>query len=291
MSTTHVIIVNYNAGDWLLRCVSSVLNTDVTKVTVVDNNSSDHSIRQTQQAISDDRLTFIENEENRGFAAANNQVLASLDSDFAVLLNPDCELPQATLPALMRTFERRPQLGLASCRIEDEQGHVHKTSRRRFPTPWSALVRMLKLQSLQPSNPRFADFDLGSDADSNIEFEMVEAISGAFMVVRRDALQQVGLLDEGYFMHCEDLDWCKRFEQAGWNVGYIGSVRVIHAKGVSSNSRPIGVLWNLHRGMARFFGKFYRDETNIFLRGLVQLGIYSSFFLRAIGSILRRGHA
>lgn len=289
--SVHVIIVNYNAGDWLYRSVASALaasiQAQVEQVTVVDNLSQDNSIELLRQHVQDPRLTIVENPQNVGFAAANNQILRDLKQDFAVLLNPDCELRAGTLPSLLNTFEAHPKLGIASCLIEDEAGQVAKTSKRRFPTPWSALVRMLQLRRLQPNNPKFVDFDYASDADREDDLQIVEAISGAFMVVRATALKEIGLLDEGYFMHCEDLDWCKRCALAGWQVGYLGKVSVVHAKGVSSATRPIGVLWTLHKGMLRFFNKFYRSQSPFLLRALVAGGVLASFALRASFQLIK----
>jgi len=110
------------------------------------------------------------------------------------------------------------------------------------------------------------------------------------MVVRKEAMHKVGLLDDDYFMHCEDLDWCKRFELAGWKVGFIQKVAVSHAKGVSSRSRPVRVLWTLHRGMDRFFDKFYRTQYNWLVYLVVKAGIYLSFLGRAFLAIVRGGN-
>ena len=282
MSRSHIIIVNYNADDWLSRAVGSALRHSDGVVTVVDNASSDQSVVTTQSMINDPRLRWILNKHNLGFAAANNQVLESLDSEFAVLMNPDCELSSDALEVIFAAFDQNPKMGLASCRISNSDGSTQSTCRRRFPTPWSALMRMLQLHRLFPNNPSFANFDYGDSIDINsTQVESVEAISGAFMVARKSAIENVGLLDQEYFMHCEDLDWCKRFALAGWSVGFVPSVSVLHAKGVSSQSRPIAVLWTLHKGMNRFFDKFYRDQYSWLLRSTVKLGIIASFVTRA----------
>lgn len=281
------VIVNYNAGEWLPRSIASALQCSTGGITVVDNCSSDNSVALAQQAHQTPRLQWLLNQENRGFAAANNQVLASLNSEFAVLMNPDCELQAETVPRILEAFDRHPRMGLASCRILNEDGSLQATCRRRFPTPWSAFVRLLQLHRFFPNNPKFTDFDYG-DAPSDGAIEFIEAVSGAFMVVRRSALEQVGLLDEAYFMHCEDLDWCKRFQLAGFDVGFISDVSVVHAKGVSSQSRPIRVLWTLHLGMNRFFDKFYQESYSFPVRYVVKVGIVASFIGRASVSLIRR---
>ncbi len=293
--SAHIIIVNYNAGEWLTRALKSVLTHGagiVARVTVVDNASSDNSLVLAQQQCPADHIDWVLNTQNRGFAAANNQVLSSLEQDYAVLMNPDCELRENTLPSILQAFANNQHYGIASCRILNEDGSLQTTCRRRFPTPWSALVRMSQLHRLFPNSPKFRNFDYGHNVNETEENHTVEAISGAFMVVKREAMAQTGLLDEGYFMHCEDLDWCKRFDLAGWQVGFVPSGEVMHAKGVSSASRPVKVLWTLHKGMNRFFDKFYQDTYAWPIRYIVKLGIIVSFSARAfftlIRSVLRR---
>lgn len=289
---THIIIVNYNAGDWLKRAINSALKFSAGVVTVVDNASTDSSVKQAQDKVKDPRLKWQLNKKNLGFAAANNQVLNELETEFAVLMNPDCELDVTSIQPILEAMDSDLRIGLASGRICNEDGTMQATCRRRFPTPWSAFVRLLKLNKLFPNSPKFADFDLGNvdldDSNSVQELEHVEAISGAFMVARMSAVKEVGLLDEAYFMHCEDLDWCKRFELAGYKVAFVPSAKLVHAKGVSSRSRPIRVLYTLHKGMNRFYDKFYKNEYSLVLRLIVKLGIVSSFFARAILSLIRR---
>jgi GT2 family glycosyltransferase len=288
MFSTHIIIVNYNAGDWLIRSVRSALAFSSGQITIVDNASSDNSIAHARAEFSGQtRLNWIENAGNRGFAAANNQVLETLEADFAVLMNPDCEINEQSLSLILDAFSARPTMGIASCRIFNQDGSLQATCRRRFPTPWSALVRMLQLHKLFPQYQRFANFDYGDDVNNDTKTQAVEAISGAFMVVKKTALKQVGLLDQAYFMHCEDLDWCKRFEQHGLEVGFVSSASVLHAKGVSSASRPIKVLWTLHLGMNRFFDTHYSKQHSWPLRYLVKLGIGLSFLARATLTLLR----
>lgn len=290
-----VIIVNYNAGEWLLRSTKSALqDPSVTRVFVIDNASSDDSVNMLEQYadaenIKSSQLELIKNSENLGFGKANNialqRILEQDDVQFALLLNPDCELSADVLPAMLPYFEHYDRLGMASCVITNTDGSIQSTCRRNFPTPWTAFVRMSQLQRLGLAKQ--VNFDLGSQPLPE-KFETVEAISGAFMLVRLDAVKEVGVFDEDYFMHCEDLDWCKRFANNSWQVGFVPHVSVLHEKGVSSQSRPIGVLWNLHQGMLRFFDKFYRQQYSFLFRCIVRLGIYVSFFLRATSSAIAR---
>lgn len=297
--SAHIVIVNYNSGDWLRRAVSSALDCSQAMVTVVDNASSDDSLFHAQQSCDSERVSWVANDLNLGFAAANNQVLKDIDTEYSVLMNPDCELHADTLSLIFKAFNDHPEFGIASCRILNEDHTLQPTCRRRFPTPWSAMVRMLQLHRLFPNSARFANFDYGSTVSADEPPHAVEAISGAFMVVKNSAMREVGLLDEGYFMHCEDLDWCKRFELAGWQVGFVPAAEVLHAKGVSSKSRPVGVLWTLHKGMNRFFDKFYQSDIQqgsgslmavasaFSLRLFVKVGIYLSFLMRAATAVAK----
>lgn len=286
MASTHIIIVNYNAGSWLTRAARSALDFSDGAVTIVDNCSQDSSVADTQAQLTSSRLKWQLNRHNCGFAAANNQVLKNVDSDYAVLMNPDCVLNAHSLALILAQMAQDPSIGLASGRILNEDGSLQASCRRRFPTPWSAFVRLTLLSRLLPNNRRFADFDEGDSITENSATEAVEAISGAFMVARMRAVAQVGLLDEGYFMHCEDLDWCKRFALQQWKVALVPTASVVHAKSVSSKSHPIAVLYTLHKGMNRFFDKFYRQQYRLPLRLLVKLGIVVSFVFRASGAVL-----
>ena len=278
---THIVIVNYNAGKWLQRSLSSALSYSFGPITVVDNDSTDDSVLDAKKNIVDGRLSWLLNTDNLGFAAANNQVLRELSAEYEVLMNPDCELEEDTLAEVLSAFEKEPSMGMASCRILNDDGSLQRTCRRRFPTPWSAFVRILYLHKLFPNSQRFVDFDYGEEIDPKQPLEFVEAISGAFMVVRQSALKEVGLFDENYFMHCEDLDWCKRFELSDWKVGFVASAQVVHAKGISSRSRPLNVLWTLHLGMNRFFNKFYTEHYSWPSKLVIKVGIALSFLVRA----------
>lgn len=289
---THIIIVNYNAGNWLKRSINSALKFSAGAVSIVDNASTDSSVENVQAEIQDSRLQWHLNSDNLGFAAANNQVLKQVESEFAILMNPDCELNGNSIQPILDAMDGDLDIGLASGRICNEDGTMQATCRRNFPTPWSAFVRLLKLNKVFPNSSKFADFD-SSDVDWNDlsdsrDVESVEAISGAFMVARMSAVDQVGLLDEAYFMHCEDLDWCKRFELAGYKVAFVPGAKLVHAKGVSSRSRPIRVLYTLHKGMNRFYDKFYKNEYSLVIRLIVKLGIVASFFARALLSLINK---
>ncbi len=283
MNSVIAIVVNFNAGIWLERSVKSILASDYPlDLYVVDNASTDDSFDHIKQlSTQHTNLHLIKNTENQGFAKANNIVLNTTKADYYVLINPDCLVSKSTIGFLVQQMAEDQQIGLAGVKILNEDGTTQKTSRRRFPTPENAIVRTLGLSRLFKNKTRLADFDYGDDVemDNGIsnDKQFIEAISGAFMMVSHDALNQVGGLDEGYFMHCEDLDWCKRFWLHGFKVAYFKDTTVTHVKGKSSLTRPYRVNWYLHKGMLRFYRKFYRKHYGPIVSSLVYMGILGRY--------------
>ena len=283
-ANTLAVVVNYNAGEWLEACIDSLLgSTYAVRICIVDNASTDGSIDQiTTRLDNSSTIELVRNKENVGFARANNQALQNDPAEFFVLINPDCVVETDTIGKVVGAMERHSDIGLASCLIKNADGTVQKTCRRKFPTPWSGMLRTLGVHSLFPK--RFEDFDYGDQVLTG-ELEYVEAVSGAFMVTRASAVETVGDLDEGYFMHCEDLDWCKRFWNAGFKVAFVPDAFVTHKKGASG--RSLRVNWYLHQGMLRFYKKFYIDEYPKIFFGLVYLGVFLSFLAKSTLILLR----
>ena len=251
-----VIIVNYNGGHYLLDTVSSALVSTVSiELFVVDNGSIDGSIRALERAFAGERrLCIIENGENLGFASANNIALKRAVGDFLLLLNPDCIVKEDTLQRVVEALQVDPAAGLAGCLIRNPDGSEQAGCRRTIPTPWTGLVRALHLERYLGGAQRLGWVDLLHSPLPQHPVH-VKAISGAFMLLRRDAMDQVGMMDERYFLHCEDLDWCKSFDEAGWKILFVPRVEIIHHKGSCSAARPIFVLWHKHRGMVLFHRK------------------------------------
>ena len=289
MKSVVVIVVNYNSGPWLERCVSSVLSSDYPlQLYIVDNASSDQSVDKCRSLLGQfENFHLIENQTNLGFAKANNLVLNTTKADYYVLINPDCMVEKETIGYLVGMMQQDHQVGLAGASISNEDGSPQKTSKRKFPTPENSFVRVLGLGRWFAGDSKFSDFDIGQ-ASSTQGKEYVEAISGAFMVVSAEALNQVGGLDEGYFMHCEDLDWCKRVWLHGFKVAYYSAANVVHGKGKSSQSSPYRVNWYLHKGMLRFYRKFYRSHYSKIVSVLVYLGVSVRFCLTNVRIFLRR---
>jgi len=280
-----VVIVNYNAGEVLLKCVASAQQ-QAGQIIVVDNASADNSIAALRNAHPEIRI--ICNERNLGFAAACNLGAMAADGDHVLFLNPDCILEPDAIPTLLETLRGADDIGMVGGLLTDPEGTEQSGGRRAVPTPWRSFVRAFGLSVLSNRYPKlFSDFALHKEPLPDHPVE-VEAISGACMLVRRAALENVGLLDEGYFMHCEDLDWCMRFRQNGWRIFFAPGARMIHHQGHCSKSRPIFVEWSKHKGMIRFYRKFFRHQYPGLLMGLVVVGVWLRFAAIAAYHLLDR---
>ncbi len=278
-----VIIVNYNAGPLLGRCVQSVLQSGVSlEVIVSDNGSSDESLPLLRYRCgSPANLSILHNRENLGFARANNLAVAQASAGLLLFLNPDCLLESYTLEQMLAVMEARPDAGMAGCRILNPDGSEQRGGRRNLPTPGNSLPGFIRKPfGIKP-------FNLNDEPlpDSVVE---VPAISGSFMLVRRAAMEQVGLMDEDYFLHCEDLDWCARFSKKGYPILFVPQVAITHYQGSCSRRRPLFVQWHLHRGMRLFFDKHYRHVYAWPVRVATRAGIWGRFSLKALQTIFGR---
>ncbi len=279
-----VIIVNYNSGPLLQQAVTAVLaSTASLELLVCDNASSDSSFKNlAANAGSDSRLTLIENVSNLGFAAANNIALGQSKSEFILLLNPDCLVQPDTFARMLHTLRQYPDVGMAGCRILNPDGSEQAGCRRMLPDAGSGIARAFGIRRSSAVN-----IDLNTElVPENPVY--VEAISGAFMLLRQQALSDVGPLDEDYFLHCEDLDWCKRFADAGWKILFVPSVEVIHHQGTCSQRTPVRVSWHKHNGMARYYRKFLAADRFFLFNWVVYVGIYLRFLMLGAGSGLKR---
>jgi GT2 family glycosyltransferase len=290
-----VITVNFNAGAHLLACARAALASTVPiELLVVDNASDDRSLDTLREGIGfDRRMRILENGVNIGFAGANNQGLAEARGGWLLFLNPDCLVEPGTVGEVRSVLEAHPEAGMAGCLLLNPDGTEQAGCRRETPTPGKAFVRAFGLgrvaRRLRLRGVPVRDFVRTGDPLPSQPVE-VDAISGAFMFVRRAALERVGPLDEGYFLHCEDLDWCLRFRQAGFAVLFVPGVSVVHQKGVSSRGRPLRVLWHMHRGMVRYYRKFYRDRYARPFFWVVLAGVWLRFGALAGLALLKRGH-
>lgn len=273
------IVVNYNAGVLLRDCVDSLVNCGPEiELLIVDNASSDNSLSLLPE---NSAVRIIRNAQNLGFAAACNIGVRAASAPVLLFLNLDCHFQPGTVATLLAELQADERVGMVGGLLVNPDGSEQAGGRRAVPTPWRSFVRAFGLHRLAGRWPRlFFDFHLHRQPlpDSPIA---VEAISGACMLVKRAAIADVGLWDEGYFLHCEDLDWCMRFRQRGWEILFVPAARITHALGACSKERRVFVEWHKHKGMMRFYRKFFGQQYSRLLMGLVATGVWFRFALLA----------
>lgn len=273
MATLSVIIVSYNVADLLRECLRSVYASRGVdpEVWVVDNCSSDGSAAMVAQEYPQARL--LESPCNGGYAYANNLALSQAQGDYLLLLNPDTLLPPQALAEMLAFMEERPEVGMAGPKLVREDGSLDLACRRSFPSPAVSFYRMIGLSKRLPHSRRFGRYNLTYlDPDQEAE---VDSVVGAFMMVRRQAVEQVGLLDEAFFLYGEDLDWAMRIKKTGWKVVYNPRVVVLHRKASSSNRDIRRATAEFYRSMLIFYRKHYAPQTIPPVNWLILGAIYA----------------
>lgn len=272
-----VIIVSADSGPSLRDCVKSVLAcTTPLEVLLIDNASSDSIPQAIARAReSDPRFKVIYNHANLGFGPAVNRAAAQAHGEALLILNPDCLIIEAALQRLLDVLASEKKAGLVGAVVCDAQGVPDPASFRRDPVLGRALATLLG---------RGGGVNAQNVPDHVVE---AEAVSGAAMLMPLRVFELLHGFDEKYFLHCEDLDLCRRVRDAGWRVLLAGDVRVLHGKGGSSRHRPVFVSYHKHRGMWRWFRKFDPAARNPLTAAVVWLGIWSRFLLKVPGQWLR----
>jgi GT2 family glycosyltransferase len=275
----EVIVVNFNAGEALIRCVESVLaQAEPATVTVIDNASADGSADLAAARFADrDEVRLIRNDGNPGFATAVNQAVSGEPREYLLILNPDCELRPGALEALRQALDEEPAPGLAGPMVIDPDGRPARGTLRRFPDPWRSFLSVTGLWRLGRHSEAFRGVEMG--ASEFVCAEVAEAVSGACMLVRKRLFLDLGGMDQAYRLHCEDLDLMYRLRQKGHPCLFVPNARVVHLQGVSSRSRPVWVHVQKHRGMQRFFRKFQARQYALPMRWLVLAGIWLRFLV------------
>lgn len=285
MTDLAIIIVNYNTRDLLRECLRSVYASrgEVSYIVyVVDNASTDGSAAMVRAEFPQARV--IESPVNGGFAYANNLGLKALGFPpeggvveaphrlprYVLLLNPDTVLPPGALAEMMAFMDARPSAGVVGPKLVRPDGSLDFACRRSFPTPEISFWRMTGLSRLFPRSRRFGRYNMTYlDPDT---LTQVDSVVGAFMWVRREAILQVGLLDEAFWMYGEDLDWAKRIKDAGWEVWYNPAVTVLHVKEAASR-KSRRAREEFYRAMVIFYRKHYAATTPFWLHWLILGGI------------------
>jgi N-acetylglucosaminyl-diphospho-decaprenol L-rhamnosyltransferase len=272
-----IVIVNYNVAPLLRRCLESVFASEgalTYRVCVVDNASPDDSVAMVESAFP--QVQLIANATNVGYPAANNQGLRALGVEgssgprYALLLNPDTELPPEALATMIAYMDAEPGVGVVGPRLVLPDGTLDLACRRGFDSMAALFYRMVGLSRLFPRSPRFARYNM-TYLDEH-QLAEVDSVVGAFMMVRGEAIRAVGLLDDRFWMYGEDLDWAKRIKDHGWKVIYNPAVTVLHVKRASSKQSTRAQI-EFYRAMLIFYYKHYRRSTALWLHLAVLLGI------------------
>ena len=266
-----VVVVSYASAATLETCLTRLLAArDVARVLVMDNASPDDSVERVRRlAARDARLGVVANEHNRGFAAACNQGATAIAQSWIAFVNPDAYVERDTLSRLVAHAAARPGAGLLGVELVNEAGLVDPASRRSDPSLREQLATLG-----QPAN-------LYLGRDPALALQPVDVVSGALMLMPTGLFVRLQGFDEGYRLHAEDLDLCRRVRDAGYEVLVANDLRITHVRGVSSRRRPVWAEWQKHRGLWRYFRRFESEQTAAWLRPLLWLGVWAHFALAA----------
>ncbi len=282
MVDISVIIVSYNVRLFLEQTINSVLKSIgelAVEVIVVDNNSSDNSIEHIKSSIAHP-IKFISNEENVGFAKANNQGIEQANGKYVLLLNPDTVIQEDTLSKCFSFAEANSKVGAIGVKMVDGSGKFLPESKRSIPTPLNSFWKLTGLSKIFPDSKLFSGYNLGhisEDVDAEIE-----VLCGAFMFMPTQVVKEIGLLDDDYFMYGEDIDLSFRILRAGYKVWYLGSSSIIHYKGQSTQKSSLGYVNTFYNAMSIFAGKHYGSSRMLLIILSIAIGI------RQLSSILKR---
>ncbi|WP_426451099.1 glycosyltransferase family 2 protein [Paenibacillus sp. S-38] len=266
-----IIILNYNTRELTLQCLESVYRSQGCsfEVIVVDNASKDDSVATIEREYPS--VTLVANSANVGYSKGNNQGMRLAKGRYILLLNSDTVIQPDTLKVMVDLMDKNPQFGAAGCKIVLPDGSLDKACKRGFPTPSASFYYAFGISKLFPKSAKFNQYQL-SHLDPDDEYP-VDCLVGAFMMVRREAIEQVGMLDEEFFMYGEDIDWCYRIKQAGWGIYYFPRTQIVHYKGASSRRKPFKIIYEFHRAMFLFHKKHFQRKYSFLINGLVYAGI------------------
>ena len=278
-----VVIVNYNVRYFLEQCLHSLQNACKgleVEVFVVDNSSVDGSIKMVRDKFPD--VILIENKENLGFSRANNQAMKIAGGEYILLLNPDTLVEDDTLRKVVAFMDEHPDAGGLGVKMIDGKGKFLPESKRALPTPVVSFYKIFGLSSLFPKSKIFSQYHLGYlDKDKVHE---IDVLAGAFMLLRKKVLDEIGLLDESFFMYGEDIDLSYRINKAGYKNNYYPGTRIIHYKGESTKKGSLNYVFMFYNAMIIFARKHFSKEN----ARSFSIMIHSAIYLRAFFSIMTR---
>lgn len=260
-----VIILNYNTVELTRKCLQTVFSSRLgnysMEVIVCDNGSTDESRDMIRKEFP--KVILIDNKKNLGFAAGNNPGMKRAKGRYILLLNTDTEMPNNTLSVMLEFMDKHQDVGASTCKLLLSDGTMDPACHRGFPTPWASLTYLLGLERLFPKSRIFAQYHQGYKDLRTIH--EVDCIVGAFFLIRKEVVKQIGYLDEDYFMYAEDIDYCYRIRQAEWKIMYNPSVTMLHKKKQSGRAhflrkRRVTTEIYFHKYNWLFYKKHYAQK-------------------------------
>jgi len=255
-----IIILNHNSGDLLKSCIESVFADDIPfsfEVIIPDNASTDNSLEKVKEQWGS-RLHIINNPRNAGFAYGSNIGIQFASGEYICLLNPDIIVHKGTFKNLIEFMDAHPQVGFAGPKVMNSDGTIQLSARRSIPSPFDAISRALLLSKLFPKSKTFAKYNL-TYSDPNMN-QQVDASTGCCIFGRRSMIDSIGLLDEKFFLYCEDVDWFLRAKNAGWQTYYVATASIDHLHSYSEQFRKYRSVADFHHSMIYFYKKHYAEK-------------------------------
>ena len=282
-----IIIVNYNVRYFIEQAIGSIYQSDIEddfEIIVVDNASSDQSVSMIRNRFPEVRL--IANEENVGFSKANNQGIKIAQGEFILLLNPDTVLAKDTLSMCLDRISKDDDIGALGVRMIDGAGRYLPESKRGLPTPFVAFCKAFGLSTLFPTSKIFNKYHLGFLNENEEAF--IDVLPGAFMLLRKSAIDKVGLLDESFFMYGEDIDLSYRIIQGGYKVLYFPKTSIIHYKGESTKKGSLNYVKIFYGAMIIFARKHFTGGRAFWMEWIYRIAVWIKAFLSVINTAFRK---
>lgn len=268
-----IVIVNYNVAYFLEHCLYSVRNAlkgIEAEIFVVDNNSVDNSIAMLKEKFPE--VILIANKDNVGFSRANNQAIRISKGEYILILNPDTVVEEDTFAKCISFMDSHKDCGALGVKMIDGSGKFLKESKRGFPSPWTSFCKMSGLTSLFPHSKKYANYYMGHLSED--EVNEVDILAGAYMMMRKECLDKVGLLDEDYFMYGEDIDLSYRITKGGYKNYYFPKARIIHYKGESTKKASMNYVYTFYNAMVIFAQKHLTKKQTKLFSTLIKLAIW-----------------
>ncbi len=277
-----IIIVNYKTYNLTKQTIDSVVSTINNlnyEIIVVDNASCDGSLEKLEKDFNEfSNIYFIANENNDGFAVANNMGFKKAKGDYTLLLNSDVIVKENTIDESVNFIKNHKSIGILGCKVVLPDGKLDKACRRSFPTFEVSFYRMSGLSKLFPKSKRFNKYNL-SYLDENGVYPL-DCVVGAFMLIRSDILSKCNGLDESYFMYGEDIDLCYRVKEMGYEVYYFGKYEIIHFKGASGKNKRL--LYEFHKSMEIFYNQHYKKQDSFIVNIITYFSIWFLYYVKLI---------